>query len=308
MRDIRMKDIRTLDFNLLKAFEALLDEGNVTRAAERMAVTQPAMSAMLGRLRESFDDVLFVREQHGIRPTDRALQLGISVKNVLAEINLMLQPLTFNPPESHIKISIASTDYGLQAVALPFVAELKKHAPHIKVALLPIQDSSVRGLLEQGRLDIALMTPERIHSDYLHVQPLYDEHYVCLMRENHPAAARDLDLDTFCGLDFAMMSYDGGGFSGATDEALAALGRTRRVSLSLTNFLLLPDILRRSDIVAMVPSRLACNQPGLLERAAPLAVRGFTVGMVWHDRTHENPAHRWIRSLMADVVAQNVLH
>lgn len=298
-----MKNIRTLDFNLLKAFEALLDEGNVTRAAERMAVTQPAMSAMLARLRESFDDVLFVREQHGIRPTERAVQLGISVKNVLAEINLMLQPLTFSPPESHIKISIASTDYGLQAVALPFVAELKKHAPHIKVALLPIQDSSVRGLLEQGRLDIALINPERIHSDYLHMQPLYDEHYVCLMRENHPAAAKPLDLDTFCSLDFAMMSYDGGGFSGATDDALAALGRTRRVSLSLTNFLLLSDILRRSDMVAMTPSRLACRQPGLVMRHAPLAIQGFGVCMVWHERTHAHPAHQWIRSLMAHVAA-----
>lgn len=295
-----MRDIRTLDLNLLKAFEALLDEQSVTRAADRLSVTQPAMSAMLNRLRESFDDPLFVRVQHGIRPTDRAAALGAEVKTVLAHIGKMLQPPEFDPQTARMKISLASTDYGLQAVAVPFVAKLKQLAPHIQVVLLPIQDSNVRSLLEQGRLDIALISPERIHSDEVHIRPLYHEHYVCTLRAGHPAAAQPLNLDRFCGLDFALMSYDGGGFSGSTDEALAKLGRSRKVSVSVSNFLLMPEILRRSDMAAMLPARLARGQEGLVSLPPPLDITGFTMAMAWHERTHRDLAHQWLRGLLAE--------
>lgn len=295
-----MRDIRTLDLNLLKAFEALLDEQNVTRAAERLSVTQPAMSAMLNRLRESFDDPLFVRVQHGIRPTDRAAALGADVKTVLAHIGKMLQPPEFDPKTARMKISLASTDYGLQTVVVPFLARLKQHAPHIQAVLLPTQNSNVRSLLEQGRLDVALMTPERIHSDEVHILPLYDEHYVCTLRAGHPAAAAPLDLERFCGLDFALMSYDGGGFSGSTDEALAKLGRSRKVSVSVSNFLLMPEILCRSDMAAMLPARLARGQEGLVSLPPPVDVEGFTVAMAWHERTHHDLAHQWLRGLLAE--------
>lgn len=120
-----MRDIRTLDFNLLKAFDALLDERSVTRAADRLSVTQPAMSAMLSRLRESFDDPLFVRVQHGIEPTDRAMELGSQVKTVLANINRMLEPAHFDPKTAKLKITLAATDYAFYAIAIPFLARLK---------------------------------------------------------------------------------------------------------------------------------------------------------------------------------------
>lgn len=113
-----MRDIRNVDFNLLKALNALLEERNVTKAAQRLSVTQPAMSAMLVRLRESFKDPLFVRVQHGIQPTERALSLIQPVQNVLSEINAMLQPPEFDPTTTEMKLSIASTDYGLTAIAM----------------------------------------------------------------------------------------------------------------------------------------------------------------------------------------------
>ena len=108
-----MRDIRTVDLNLLKAFDALLQERNVTKAAQRLSVTQPAMSAMLNRLRDSFGDPLFVRVQHGIEPTARALALMPSVKTILAEVNRMLRPVEFDPQTAEMTIKIASTDYGL---------------------------------------------------------------------------------------------------------------------------------------------------------------------------------------------------
>lgn len=295
-----MRDIRTLDFNLLKAFEALLDEESVTRASQRLSVTQPAMSAMLSRLRESFDDPLFVRVQHGIKPTNRAIELGKDVKLVLAQIHKMLEPPHFDPATAHMKLTIASTDYGFEAVVMPFLGRLKQVAPHISVALLPIQDNTILTWLEQGKIDLAVMNPERVRSEDMHVKPLYDEEYVCTMRQSHPMANKPLDLEVFCGLDFVMMSYDGGGFRGATDEALAKLGRSRTVSLSVSNFLLIPKILAQSDMVAMLPSRLAWHQAELVSCPPPLPIEGFAMAMVWHERTHHDRGHRWVRGLLQE--------
>ena len=298
MKVITMRDIRTLDLNLLKAFDALLQERNVTKAARRLSVTQPAMSAMLTRLRDSFDDPLFVRVQHGIEPTARALALMPSVKNVLAEITRMLRPAEFDPKTAEMTVNIASTDYGLEAIATPFLTHLKRYAPRIRVAFLPVQEVDLLAQFEQAKIDLALISPKHIPAD-LHSKTLFSEHYLCLMREDHPMATQPLTLENFCELDFAMMSYSGGQFYGVGDEALAGLGKKRRVSLSVNNFLLLPNILRSTDMVALVPSRLTHNLCGLVCKPLPLEVPGFSVRMAWHERTHQDPAYQWIRELLA---------
>lgn len=296
-----MRDIRTLDLNLLKAFDVLLQERNVTKAANRLSVTQPAMSAMLTRLRESFDDPLFVRVQHGIQPTDRALALAPAVKSVLATIEQMLQPVEFDPKIANLTIRIASTDYGLQAIALPFIAKLKPLAPHIKVALLPVQGKDLSFEFEQGTMDIALVSTPNTPA-HLRAVPLYTEHYVCVMRADHPMANEPLDLARFCELEFTMMSYDGGKFWGVADEALAKLGLKRQVSLSVNNFLLLPSILRTTDLVALLPSRLTKGLEGLICKEVPLEVQGFTLQMAWHERSHHDPAHQWLRNLLLETL------
>lgn len=134
-----MSDIRTLDFNLLKAFVVLLDECNVSRAAQRLSITQPAMSGILNRLRESFNDPLFVRVQHGMQPTDRALQLGQTARNILQDISSMLQPPILEPEHLNMTLRIAAMDYVQQIIALPLILRLRRLAPNVKVALLPVQ-------------------------------------------------------------------------------------------------------------------------------------------------------------------------
>lgn len=289
--------LRHLDFNLFKALEALLEEKNVTRAAKRLGVTQPAMSGMLTRLREHFNDPLFVRVPHGIHPTDRALALISPVREMMADITRMLQPAEFDPKTAEISISIASTDYGLATIVTPFLIELKRHAPNIQIALFPIQDNQVQTRLEQGKLDIALMDAGHLQTE-LHKHTLYRENYTCVMRKTHPMADKSLTLENFCELEFAMMSYDGGGFYGVTDEALAKLGKRRRVSLSVTNFLVLPEILRYSDIVSMIPNRMPLSGTDLIRKPAPIEVSGFNMDMVWHERTDKDTAHQWIRNLL----------
>lgn len=294
-----MKNIKTIDFNLLKALEALLEECNVTRAASRLGVTQPAMSGMLTRLRENFGDPLFVRGQRGIVPTQRAQDLTIPLKRILREIATLHEPATFEPANASLTFTIAATDYALRAIALPFLSALKLQAPHIKVALVPVDDKQVQQQLERGEIDLALVTPDSIPHD-LHARNLFEEHYVCVLREDHPAiqGRKRLTVNQFCQLDHALVSYTGGGFQGVTDEALAKLGKQRNVTLSVKSFLILPEILRASEMAAILPSRLVAGVPGLAVFAPPIEVRGFIKVAAWHDRTHRNPAQRWLREML----------
>lgn len=295
-----MRDIKNIDLNLLKALDALLDERSVTRAAERLSLTQPAMSGMLTRLRESFNDPLFVRSQRGIVPTQRALDLAVPVKKVLAEIATLLQPAEFDPHSARLTLTIAATDYALQAIAVPFLVELKKRAPQIRVALLPIENQLLSQQLERGEIDLALLTPPNCPAE-LHARRLYDEDYVCVMRSDHPNAKQPLSLDEFCTLEHALFSYTGGGFIGVTDEALARIGRSRQVMLSVKSFLVMASILRASDMIAVVPKRLVDSLDGLATQPTPIPVEGFTKIAAWHERTHQDPAHRWIRELLFEL-------
>jgi DNA-binding transcriptional LysR family regulator len=132
---------------------------------------------------------------------------------------------------------------------------------------------------------------------------LFDESYVCVMRADHPDALNGkLSLDRFCALDHALVSPAGGGFHGVTDDALEKLGRSRRVTVSVTSFLVLPEILTYSDIIAVVPRRLAVNNIGLTSIEPPVEIPGFKKILVWHERTQRDAGHRWVRSLIVETL------
>ncbi|MCC4620799.1 LysR family transcriptional regulator [Xanthomonas cassavae CFBP 4642] len=299
-----MKAIKSLDLNLLKALVALLDERSVTRAASRLGVTQPAMSGMLTRLRETFGDPLFVRAQRGIVPTPRALELAAPVRQVMSEVGALLQPSIFDPSTARQTFTVAATDYALRAIAVRLLSALKQHAPHMRMALMPVEDGRMPMQFERGEIDVALVTPDGAPPD-LHFRNLFVERYVCVLRNDHPALRerKRLTLDQFCALDHALVSYSGDSFRGVSDDALEALGRQRTVSLSVKSFLILPEILRASDMVALLPSRLVQDMHGLTVFDPPFDVPGFTKIAVWHERTHLDPAQRWLRELLFTVCA-----
>ena len=293
-----MKSLQTLDLNLLKAFSVLMEERNVSKAAEHLAITQPAMSGVLARLRDSFDDPLFVRVQRGVVPTNRALELAPQVKKVLNEVEQLLQPPQFDPTKAELTVRIACTDYAMRAVIVPFLRLLKIQAPKIKVAVLAINESIVQNQLEQRQIDFSLVTPDFQAPD-IHAQNLYDERYICAVRHNHPIAQQtELTLEQFCQLEQALISYHGCSFSGVTDKALQAMGLQRNVSLSVQNFIILPELLEQSDLLAVVPERLITHLDNLKRFKPPLKIQGFTKTLIWHERTHKDPAYRWIRELI----------
>ncbi|XBS71890.1 LysR family transcriptional regulator [Acerihabitans sp. KWT182] len=301
-----MTDISGLDFNLLKALDALLDERNVTRAANRLSVTQPAMSGMLTRLRDAFGDPLFVRAQRGIVPTDRALELRLPVKRLMSEIGSLLQPPTFDPMTADQTFTLAATDYAQRTIAVPFLTTLKQRAPRIRVSLIGVEHTVMQGHLERGEIDLALLTPEMTPPD-LHARRLFDERYVCVVREGHPIARGDrLTMKQFCDLDHALVSYSGNPFHGVTDDALEKLGKHRQVSLSVQCFLVLPEILMASDMIAVLPSRLVKGMAGLRVFEPPFVIEGFTKVAAWHERTHRDVAHRWLRELLFEVCGDGV--
>ncbi len=295
-----IRDMKQLDLNLLKALDALLTERHVTRAAARLGLTQPAVSGMLARLRDAFDDPLFVQTQRGIAPTPRALHMADPLRRMLEEIDALLTPPAFDPASARLTLSLAATDYAMQVVVVPFLERLRQLAPGIRVAVYPESHVAMHRF-EQGDLDLALVATQSAPSG-LHTRALFDETYVVAMREGHAdAGSHDetaLSLDRFCALDHALVSLAGGSFQGVTDQALAAIGRERHVALSVTSFLVLAQVLRGSDLIAVVPARLVRSVPGLAVRTPPLAIPGFSKAMVWHERTHRDPAHRWLRELL----------
>jgi DNA-binding transcriptional LysR family regulator len=296
-----MKDIRRTDLALLAVLDALLEERSVTRAAALLAVTQPTVSGMLARLRKLLNDPLFVRTQRGLLPTPRALAIAPSLKRWLTEAGALVAGRPFEPSSAHLTTSVAANDYIQSALIVPFLERLRGSAPHLRVAVRPAQTDRVAEMLANGELDLSVTSTTEITSFDLPSRSLYEERYVCAIRKDHPLTGqRAVTLDQFCGCPHVLVSPTEGRFVGPTDQALARLGRTRRVVLSVPGFLILPDILRTGDLIAVVPERaLRGRSAGLHTFKPPLAIPTFDVVALWHPRLHKDPAHQWLRELLA---------
>lgn len=299
-----MADIRRLDLDLLVALDALLEERSVTRAAERLALTQSTVSGMLARLRGAFADPLFVRTGRGLQPTPRAEALAEPLKRLLADAEALVSPDRFEPATARGTVTLATTDYMLSAVVVPFLALLRREAPGLHVAVRPIAVAELPERLARGPLDLAVTTPELAGSDLASCL-LYRERYVCAADADHPTAREGMSLEAFCRLGHVIVSPTGGGFRGPADEALAGLGLRREVAVSVPSFLAVPALLRASDLVALLPERLLRGPAaaGLRVFPPPVAVRGFDVIAVWHARVHRDPLNRWLRERLARAAA-----
>lgn len=236
-------------------------------------------------------------------PTNRALELAPLVRQILSDIASLSQPAYFDPSSAKMDYLLAATDYALKATVLPFMSVLKKASPGIRLAVVPVNEETLSVQFERSSIDLAVIktsiTPEELHS-----RPLYTERYVCMMRADHPVAVRQsLSLEAFCELEHVVVSAKGD-FSDEIDRRLAAEGRQRKVGLAVNSYTVLPDVLRITDMIAVVPYRLTCAYDFLVRFDLPLAIQGFELAMTWHERAHRDPAHKWIRSLFLEVCNQ----
>lgn len=292
---------KRVDFNLLVTFEALLAERNVTRAAQRLHLSQPALSSQLSRLRELFGDQLFIPSHRGMTPTAKALEIEAPLKAALHQLRAVVTVAReFDPARDSLTLRIAASDYMQASVLLDFTLALRQQAPGVRVALRTLDVARLEEQLEKGEVDLALLTPELI-PEALRSRQLFDERYVLIVRKGHPAARRGLTAETFAELEHVIVSPRGGGFSTAADQVLESMGLRREVVVSASSFLIALDMVRRSDVVALVPERLVRNRMGNLRvLEPPIPVPGFSMSMAWHDRAHGDLAQRWLRQQLLE--------
>ena len=295
-------DIRNIDLNLLVALDALLAERSVSRAAVRLRLSQPATSALLARLRELFGDPLLLRSARGMLPTPRALELLAPVKQVLGEIEAIIQPpAAFDPAGAAHTFTLSASDYVEFALLPTLVDYLEHKAPGVRLEVTPIDLQLVAKQMANGEVDLCITGLQNAPAG-LHVRPLYTERLVSVVRRNHPAVGAGLTLDEFCSLEHIQASVPGSGFSTQIDDALAALGRKRRARLAVPHFLLVPEIVARSDMIGSLPERLArgyAKQLRIFE--PPVELQKFTVGELWHERNQRDPAQQWLRDVLAEL-------
>lgn len=297
-----MNDLRRLDLNLLLSLDALLAELNVTRAAERLHFSQPSVSVHLAKLREFFGDPLLLPGPRGMRPTARAEALREPLRQALEALQRAVSPASpFDPSQANKTWRIAAVDYGASTILLPALASLRVAAPGTRLAMVAMAPGRIARQAEHGEIDLALHTREGAPAG-MHQQVLFTERYVLVGRAGHPRLKRRPTLAQFCELEHAIVSPDGGGFRGATDEVLASLGMTRRVVLSVQHFLFLRSVLESTDLVAMLPSRLVRNHDSLRVVEPPVEVPAYEMVMLWHERMHRDNAHQWLRAHIASAV------
>jgi len=291
-------DIKQGDLGLLLALDALLEEENVSKAAERLGISQPAMSAQLKRLRQLFNDPLLTPSGRRLVATSRALSLQADLRRHLQDLDaLVRQTSAFDPRTTGKTFRMVGTDYVHAVLAARLEDKIRQEAPEARLAFLPFEPTSLWRSLEADDVDLALATgmalPEARKRQALH------ETFRVIMRPGHPLAGRDLTLDAFCAARHVLISPEGGGFVGIADKVLARQGARRNVSASIPSFLLAPAFVAGSDALCLVPARLADLFADTVGSSRPpLDLPGFDVDMLWHPRRQNDPAHIWFRGLV----------
>jgi DNA-binding transcriptional LysR family regulator len=294
------------DLNLLPVFVTLMEERNVTRAADRLGITQPALSNALARLRVVMRDPLFVRERYGMQPTQMAMELAPVIATALAAIDgAVLGQQEFDPVDADLSFTIAPNSYVEYVLMPAIVARLRETAPGIRLRLTPYGNDLIETGVMSGTTAMALgriVEPP----DNLVVQHLMDEGLACVVRADHPEISDSLSKEQYERMRHVNVVPHGRLRVGLF-QALEQRGLRREVSVSVTHFLAVPEMIAVTDYCATLP-RLICRHlaadPRLKIVQAPVDLGSFPVDLAWHVRHRNDPAHRWLRSLIADVARE----
>lgn len=309
---------RTLDLNLLRVFDEVMATRNITRAAENLAMTQPAVSNALRRLREALGDEVVTRAGYGIAPTPRAIALWPVVRDALSALQASIAPDLFEPATSQQGFVLAMADATAAMLIPPMIRHTEVHAPQINLRVLPLTTRDPRALLEAGEVDLAvgyfpavvaaigLQSMQTGNPDNLAHTQLYSGEYVCVMRQGHPLAAdllnAPLTLDAYCAAHHLLVSFSGRPF-GFVDEALAAINRKRRIVLTVNQFFTAGRVVVGSDLLAVLPRHFLPStgiSDDLVVVDLPFDIPPVRVDMVWHRRTQAAAAQQWLRKVVTD--------
>lgn len=325
-------DFHGIDLNLLAAFDALMSERNVTRAAARVGVSQPAMSAALSRLRTLFGDPLFLRSAHGLLPTPKAREMAEPISQALQQIEAALLPKPlFEPASASVTFNVGMSEYPAHLLLPPLASALRAQGRGLALAVHGIGSRDIAvDLLDAGTIDVAVGVPPTQAESRILSRSILQDQFVCIVRRGHPAlkaptkaatkavaksvaksAAKpaegtaSLDLALFLELDHLLVSPEGDRH-GLVDQALAYLGKHRRVALSLPQMFAAPAIVAQSDMVCTVMKRVAghaSHGSALDQFPPPVALPDIAYDLMWHRRNDAHTAQQWLREQIATVAA-----
>lgn len=296
-------DLRQIDLNLLVIFNQLLLDRRVSTSAEKLGLTQPAVSNALKRLRTLLNDELFVRTARGMEPTPYAMHLGEPVGNALSSLqNAFSQRDTFDPATSSRTFTLAMTDIGEIYFMPPLLEALARFAPHIKISTLRNSASNLREDMEAGRVDLALGLLPNLQTGFFQ-RRLFYQRYVCLFRQGHPTATRPISLEIFCSSEHVGVVAENTGH-GEIDALIERRGIKRHMRLVVPHFVAVGHILQSTDLIATVPERFAerCEGPfGLVTSPLPIKLPDIAINLFWQAKYNREPANMWLRQLIVEL-------
>lgn len=292
-----------IDLNLLVVFDRLVQDGRVSRVADSLGLSQPAVSNALRRLRDLLDDELFLRTPSGMAPTPYALQLAEPVAQALRGLQGALNVrASFDPARSERCFTLAMTDVG-EIYFLPVLMDaLAREAPGVTLRCVPVADASLREDMAAGRVDLALGSLPQLQAGFFQ-QALFRQRYVGLMREGHPLAARSTITAALYRRAAHVRVVSAGTGHGQVESALDRSGVARAVQLTVPHYVALGHVLGSTDLLATVPERLAERMlvpHRLVARPLTLKLPASTIAQLWHSHLHRDPGHQWLRTLVAN--------
>ena len=297
--------MKNQELTLLYVFDAIMTEGSITRAAERLNMTQPAVSNAVSRMRHAWKDPVFVKKGRQIEPTSYALSLWDQVRGPMHELSRAVTTTGFDPATSRRKFRIALADMMLDLLWPPLVSKLERDAPGIDLHAVPYTLGGAHMQLREAHVDLAIgMLTEHDHS--LRSTWLADSGYVLAMREDHPLAGRPISLEAFLDARHLLISLSGD-THGPVDSALDRMGVSRRVAVTVNHFPAIPALLQTSDLITALPDGMMQDEQlrkGLWLTRLPIEVDPISVYLIWHARHDREPGLIWMRSLVEYLIRE----
>ena len=299
--------MRSQDLSLLMIFDAIMTEGAITRAADRLSMTQPAVSNALSRMRAAWKDELFVKDGRGIQPTSFARNLWSQIQEPLGQLETAVNPDDFDPATARRTFRIAATDSMVDMVWGPLRKIIENEAPGINVYAIPYSSIDAEDMLKDAEAELAFAKQYRQDS-VIRADHLIDPRWVVVMRPDHPLAKEQLTLDEFVNADHLLVSLTGDA-TGPTDQALNNLGLKRRVAMSVNQFHNVPSLLNQTNLICVAPSLVLEKQIFSGELAVfetPVQVTTSPASLMWHKRQDMDAGLKWIRELIVSIITERV--
>lgn len=303
VKDTIISGINRLDIKQLRVLQLLLQERNLSKVANLMGLTQQAISEQLKKLRNSFDDEMFIRTNNGVIPTDAAEKMEHKVNHILADIDNLITGDKFNPAELSGVLQISASDYALVTILPMLLEQVNKQAPNLKVIIRDFESDNLNQLMVTGELDLVFTFPEFIPENYPYMR-LFEDHHVCVTGKKSIYRDKKYSLKQIAQLPQIVISPSRPNLKGSHDSWFAKKNLKRNIVMSLPSFSSASTIIEVTNTIAFLPARLLPDARLIaieMEESPP----SFDVIVAWHKRSENNPLQHWLLNILDDIFVRS---